>query len=392
MKTAGLIAEFNPLHNGHAYLMQKIKSENDALICVMSGNFVQRGDIAIADKWTRAKTALSCGADLVIELPVCFALNTAQKFAYGGIYLLHASGIADTVYFGSECGDIHRLLSAAHAIVHEPPKVSASIKQFLAQGMNYPTARQKAFHSLISEEILSCPNNILAIEYLCALYQLDSHIKPVTIARTGSGYHDRSPAGRIASATAVRCMLTDNEDFRPYMPSSAYDLIQTAITQQSAPYNRAYLSRALRVIVRTRGLSYLKTINDMQEGLENRIFSVCKTADTFDHIAEQIKTKRYTRAKIDRILMSILLGLTKELSQSHPQYFRVLGMNQTGMRLLAEMKKSSSLPIITKTADAPTSPMLEKDILATDLASLCLPESFVQPFGRDYTTPPVILS
>ena len=192
MNITGIITEYNIFHNGHKYQIDEIKKHSDAVIVVMSGSFVQRGDVAITDKWSRAKTALLGGVDLVIELPVCYALNAAPNFATGGINILNALGVVNNICFGSESGSIDELMSAAELLENENSEISEKIKKYVMGGMSYPNALTKAYSALIPSDILSEPNNILATEYIRALIRSDSKIKPMTVKRHTAGYHDRN--------------------------------------------------------------------------------------------------------------------------------------------------------------------------------------------------------
>ena len=203
MKVSAIIAEYNPFHNGHKYMIEKVKEHSDAAVVIMSGSFVQRGDAAVTDKWSRATAALSNGADLVIELPVTYALNTAQRFAHGGVYIADAI-CADELCFGSESGDVQSLINAADMIINEPIDVSEKIKGYVSEGMNYPSARKLAYEGLIGTDILTMPNNILALEYICAINRLDSSIAPRAIKRRAVGHNDMTVTADTASASAIR--------------------------------------------------------------------------------------------------------------------------------------------------------------------------------------------
>lgn len=375
MKITGIIAEYNPFHSGHAYQLSKI--ESDATVAVMSGSFVQRGDVAVADKWTRARLAVMGGVDLVVELPVVFALNTAQKFALGAVSLFNDMGV-DELCFGSESGGIDALLKTAELIENEPPEISQTIKQLIDSGISYPAARERAYADKVPAGILSEPNNILAVEYLRALIRLGSKITPLTIKRHGAGYNDTAPHDGTASASAIREMLKNGADAHEFTSYSGI------------PNDLSLLDSAVAAKLRLMTAHELQAINDVSEGLENRILRAAAEHSTIDAIAESIKTKRYTMSRIRRILISSLLGITSDMSSHMPDYIRVLAMNETGKAVLKELKNRSALPIITKTADYKGgSPLFDMDLRATDIAALCEAEN--KKGGRDYTTSPAVI-
>lgn len=374
-KITGIVAEYNPFHSGHSYQISKIKS--DATVAVMSGSFVQRGDIAAADKWTRAKYAVMGGVDLVVELPVVFALNAAQKFALGAVSLLDGMGI-DELCFGSEIGDIDALFKTAELIENEPAEISKKIKELTAIGMSYPSVREKAYAGNVPDGVLSEPNNILAVEYLRAIIRIGSKITPLTVKRHGAGYNDTTPQNNIASASAIRTMLKNNEDVSAFTDFNA------------VPNDLSQLDSAVTSNLRLMSAKTLSQINEVSEGLENRILRAAAIYSSIEEIAESVKTKRYTMSRIKRILISSLLGLTADMSSQMPSYIRPLAMNKKGMAALKEIKKRSDLPIISKTADyKEKNLMFEADIRATDIAALC--ENKDKRGGKDFLCSPVIL-
>lgn len=385
MNTGAVICEYNPFHNGHKFQLEKIKKECDRVICVMSGSFVQRGDVAVVDKWTRAAMALNNGADLVIELPVCFSLNTAERFSFGAVSLIDSLGVCDSLYFGSESGNIDTLKNAASVLLNEPKEISDKIKKLMDSGISYPMAREEAFCNLIDKDLLSEPNNILALEYIKSLMAINSKIKPITIKREISHHHETTPQNNITSATAIRELIKNGEDFNSYIPENTINLYEN--------FNRPdveNLSDILLYTIRTKSTEEISNINEVTEGLENRIKDAINYANTFDCICEFVKTKRYTMSKIRRILLSIILGLDKDLSKKPPEYLRVLGMNKKGMDILSQIKTKSSLPIITKVADfKENSESFKKDILSTDIFSLSTVNNNL--FGKDFKTSPVII-
>jgi len=377
VKITGIIAEYNPFHNGHKYQIQEAKKFSDSVVVIMSGSFVQRGSIAITDKWTRAKIAAENGADLVLELPVIYSLNTAQRFAKGAVDILDKTNLINYLCFGSESGNVEELTTAAELLINEPAYVSEKIKKFIAEGISYPSARQKAFEGLIDEEILSSPNNILALEYIKALIEIGSSIEPVTVKRYGTDYHDAFSKNGIASASAIRNMIQNQENINDLTPDDSFEI-----------YDENKLNTALIAHLRMMSEYELSCINDVNEGLENRIKKALTQSLTIDELCENIKTKRYPMSRIRRIAFSSLLGITKEIAESNVNYIRVLAMNSTGAGILKEIKNKSTLDIITKTADYQKNDIaFQKDILATDIFALCCNKKI----GIDYIKSPIKL-
>lgn len=381
---SAVICEYNPFHNGHKYQLEQMKKDSDAVICIMSGDFVQRGDVSVYDKFIRAKAAMISGADLVIMLPVIYSLSSAELFAFGGVALADSLGIVDSLYFGSECGNTDELTNAAKSLLFEPSDVSENIQKYLADGISYPSARAKAFSAYIAPGLITEPNNILAIEYIKAIMRLESKIKPVTVTRHVVGHHDTKPSDGLASATAIRRLISDKNDFSKYVPCDVYELFKSAKTA-----NAKELYPVLAYILRTKTSRELSEINEVTEGLENRLKASVYKCAGFSKIAEFVKSKRYTQSKINRILFSILLNIDKSMPRTMPEYIRVLGMNKKGMLLLSDIKRNTSLPIITKTADYKgLCTSFETDILASDLYTVCQSRPC---FGHDYITPPIIM-
>lgn len=375
MKITGIVAEYNPFHTGHAYQLSKINA--DAVAAVMSGSFVQRGDVAVADKWTRAALAVKNGVDLVIELPAVFALSTAQKFALGAVSLLNDMG-ADEICFGSEYGDTDALRKAAELLENEPSGVSEKLKKLISGGMTYAAARERAYDGKIAKGVLSSPNNILAVEYMRALIRLNSKIVPFAVTRAGGGYNELSPRDGIASASAIREILKNGGSAAEFTEFSG------------ALNDLSRLDAAVTAKLRMMTSDELKKIADVSEGLENRVLRAARDCATIDEIAARIKTKRYTMSRIKRVLICSLLGITSDMASHMPDYIRVLAMNKKGQTALKEIKKRTSLPIIVKAADYKgNSPLFQMDARATDTAALCEPLN--RQGGRDFTTSPVII-
>lgn len=382
----GIIAEYNIFHNGHKYMIDEVKRQSDSVVAVMSGSFMQRGDIAITDKWSRAKAAIIGGADLVLELPTCYSLNAAPNFAAGGINTLNALGIIDTVAFGSESGDTNELYAAAELLESETDETSGKIKKHIANGLSYPSALSKAYGDSVKAELLSQPNNILAIEYMRVLIKSKSSINPIAIKRKAVNHHDSHISSNMASASKIRQMLTENEDISALIPYKLSDINFTA------PYLLEYINNAIIAKIRLSNPEYLRNISEVSEGLENKLISSAANADNFCNLTELIKSKRYTMSKIRRIVLAALIDFQKEIFKPMPEYVRILAMNKTGMEIVKRAKKHCCVPIITKAADfKENSSMFKLDIRATDVSALCAPSAHLRKGGKDFTTSPAIL-
>ncbi|MCD8390611.1 MAG: nucleotidyltransferase family protein [Firmicutes bacterium] len=394
MKIGGIIAEYNPFHNGHKYQIERVKEECDGVIAVMSGGFVQRGDAACADKLVRARAAVLNGCDLVLELPVCCALNTAQIFALGGVTLLDKLGVTDNLYFGSECGNIQRLKDAAQILDSETDEISARIKSLLSEGNSFARARHEAYGEIIGGDILSQPNNILAVEYIRALKRIGSGIIPVSITRRGAahdsgadcgGAHDGAAASGIASASYIRELIRGGADYSKYVPKSAYALY----SKSDMSYDISNIDSLILGTLRLADAKSLVRINDMGEGLENRIISAAKSAVSFEDLCRRVKSKRYTMSRVRRVILSAVLGIDRVYDIS---YIRVLAANDNGRRILREIKEKSELPIITKAAlYKGGSPSFALDVKVRDIHALCSSEMMNRAGGKDFTSSPAIL-
>lgn len=307
----GIICEFNPFHKGHKYLIDQVKGENDIVICAMSGNLVQRGEFAIYNKYDRARTALENGADLVIEIPSICSTLSAQGFAKAGVEILESTGICEALAFGAECDDIQQLIDISKEII----KRDEEIKRELAKGISYPQARR----NVVDSPILDSPNNILAIEYLTY-----TKLKPIAIKRIGKG-HD-----------------SDDENYSASEIRKNLDL--------STIFSMKNCESAILYKLRTMSADDFAKIDDVSEGLENRIVEAVKVSKNLDELYNNIKTKRYTHARIRRIILRAYLDITKDEPKS-PQYLHILGFNEKGKLALNQMKGVSTLPVITKFSD-----------------------------------------
>jgi len=365
----GIIAEYNPFHDGHAYHIRRAKELTQAEYCivVMSGDFVQRGSPAIYDKYTRTAMALSCGADLVIELPSVFASSSAENFAACGVALLNNLGVVGGLCFGSECGNVEKLSGIASILATEPPVYTEELRRELKKGATFPQARNKALIScgILDDEdasILASPNNILGIEYCKALYRQKSPMTPVTISRKGYGYHDTSlaPEG-FSSATGIRKALHENPDILTKAESSLIQ-VPDSVKQMMAkgfpvfPDDLSALLNTTLLKLDYEGIPFEKYA-DVSEELAARLLRQLPDFFSFEEKINHLKTRQYTYTRISRALLHIALGITSHQvtlgrNAGYAPYARVLGFKKTSTGLMGEIKKRGSIPLITKTADS----------------------------------------
>lgn len=380
MKKAGVICEFNPFHNGHKYLLDEIRRQGyECIICVMSGSFTQRGDVAVTDKFSRTKVSLQNGADLVIELPTPFAVASAQRFAKGGVDILKATGVVDKVIFGSECGDSELIRKAALAT--ESDEVRSAITEYMDKGFYYPQAMEQAVRDIFGSEIadvLASPNNTLGVEYVKELMKAD--IPFGTVIRKAVEHDSFSAKDEFASASLIREMIFKGEDVSTFVPSGDY----------SNPASINLGERAIIYKLKSMNLENFEALPDVTEGLHNRIFSAVQKCSTVEELLNEIKTKRYTMARLRRIITSAFLGITKDTQSSPVPYIRVLGMTQRGKSALGEIAKKTDLPIVTsvasalKTLEGSAKEILLCDVRATDLRTVF--EKEISKSGLDLTT------
>ena len=374
MKIAAVIAEYNPFHKGHLYQLTTLRDElgADKIIVVMSGDFVQRGAPAILDKYTRCRMALENGADMVIELPVCFALGSAEYFAQGAISLLDKLGVVDLLYFGSECGDIDTLKACAQTLSVEPPAYKTLLKQYLKQGYSFPYARSIAFSSLFSdnapnqtpdsEKILATPNNNLGVEYIKALLQRNSTITPETLRRKDNGYASATlTSGGFASANAIRgALLSDAvpvEELRDFLPASVSRSLETFLHCYLSVDDFSALLHYKLITERPKGRECYTPFYDVSEQLSNTLYHRLPDYTGFSGFALACKSKNLTYARVSRCLMHILLDMKQETvnalkEQDYCQYARVLGFRESGRELFTLFKANAAIPIITRPSTA----------------------------------------
>ncbi len=352
MAIYGIIAEYNPFHNGHQYQINAIKQNDpDAKIVVaMSPNVVQRGDFALFDKWTRARAALVCGADLVLEIPSTFALATAERFAFGGVSVLNAVGV-DRLCFGSESGNLQALTDAV--VLLEDAEVKEKLKRYLSEGNTFAKARSLAVKEKneAAAECLNNPNDILAVEYIKAIAKLGAKIELYPVLRKSVEHLSESPSGVFASASYIREHLSE-QSLMDFTPAPASEFFKAELKGGGFSNGLKSLETALVLKLRTMSKEQIAALFDVSEGLENRIWRAAREKSDLDSLCDEIKTKRYTMARIRRILMYALLDFTKDKMTDSLPYIRVLGHNGRGLEIVS--CKSAKLPVITSLSKART--------------------------------------
>lgn len=369
MNILGLIVEYNPFHNGHLYHLLKSKEVTGAThtVAIMSGNFLQRGEPALFDKFTRAELAVRNGVDLVIELPTMFACQSAEIFASGAVNTLNSLNCIDSICFGSEEGNVDTLSTISKVLVKEPEEFKVILRKYLNEGMLYPTARSSALFDYISKhklldiskedllEILNSSNNILGLEYIKSLLKLNSNIKPYTITRISASYNSEEIKNNICSATAIRKSLKENNNLsqiNDVVPYPTYMTMENKISSNFSPmFDDNYFELLSSIIIRDANI--LNTYFDVNEGIENKIYQSVFTSQSLGDLQQAVKSKRYTLTKIKRTLNNILLGITKEDMikikdiDSMP-YVRILAFNDKGREIIKAIKTHSEINIINK--------------------------------------------
>ena len=386
MLTAGIVCEYNPFHRGHAYLIDRLRAQGATHVAVvMSGNFVQRGDAAALTKRARARQALLCGADLVAELPLPWAVAGAERFALGGIALLDALG-ADVVGFGSECGSVDRLRAASDAL--SSPLLRDAMRGELQKGSTFAAARQSAVERLFGGEtagLLRDPNNILGIEYLRAIERLGSRMAPVTVRRVGSA-HD-AEGGVFCSSRQLRSLLKSGGDCSSLMPAPAYAVLREELSAGRAPADLFLAERAVLAKLRCMAEADFAALPDLSEGLENRILGAVRRATGLEELYSLAKTKRYPLARIRRIALSAFLGLKASDAAGTPPYLRILGIGERGPEILRAARDAAKLPVVSRASglsalDGRARGIAALESRSADLYALCLPKA--APCGLDW--------
>ena len=387
-KILAIVAEYNPFHNGHLYHLQKSKKiiNPDYSICIMSGNFCERGDTSIIDKWSKTEVALKCGFDMVIELPTLYSISSAENFAEGALKILDVFGDDVTLSFGSECGDIITLNHVSDVLSNEPEEFKTILSHELSKGLSYPKARENALLLYLNDvrkyaNILSSPNNILGIEYLKAIKRLNSKVKPFTIQRIDSGYNSMKIKDRLASATAIRELINNNKNIKKLVPSPSYNMIINNLKKGKLVNDISVFEKEIIYTLRKMSIAEIANLKDVSEGLENSIKQAANSCNNLEDLINLVKSKRYTRSRIQRILLYSILNITKKDIQNSYKvkpYVRVLGVSSRGKHLLPYISDpKSKQPVITSVKkfmeennNRNLKEMLNKDILATNMYTL----------------------
>jgi len=413
MTAVGMIVEYNPFHNGHKWHLNSAKEKTgcSCVIAVMSGNYMQRGEPAMFDKWRRAHMAVLSGADLVIELPVVSAVRSAQFFAEGGVRLLNSLGVVRHLCFGAECADIKKLSDIA--IASATPEISSNMKTLMKKGISYAAALAQSINKncSISQDVIQSPNNILAIEYLKALHKFAPNIQPTVIERKHSNYHDKAIDSPFASATAIRNELLNRAiqwgHIEQAVPVTSLEVIKDILKNNSGPVTSDSLSSIILAKLRTLSLLDIENLPEVSEGLHNKIQECALRAANYEDFLNLVKSKRYPRTRLQRIVIHALLGTTRKalnkFDESGPLYARVLAFNTQGRELLKTINQNAKIPVIIKTTDylnskqrssgilSPLQAMLAIDTIASDIYVLGMPESSSKSGGWDFLRSPVYI-
>jgi predicted nucleotidyltransferase len=421
MKTTALIVEYNPFHNGHQYHLQKSReiTGNDDLIVIMSGNFTQRGDAAILDKWARTKQALSCGVDLVLELPFVYDIRSAEYFAHYSVLSLEKTNLVDSIVFGSEAGDLELLSAAAEALTKESPAFKKSLQNYLKNGLDFPTARAKAllntyqdfndlakFNAKKIEKVLAAPNNILAIEYLKSLFKLDSKIKAYTIKRMGTNYHSQEINKNYASASLIRNLFNNRNQkealqaVKKLMPEPAWSILKKEVELGRYVKNSSQKQIIVKTIDQIRRLQAedLTKYNGINNGLENRFINTAAAEFKAESFLEALKAKNLTESRIKRKILQLYFSLDTakiELVENNaPHYLRVLGVKKGKEYLLSKLQAEAEAEVIINPAEkineiniqaeAALELSLSYDLLASDLYALLYENQKHSQSHRDF--------
>ena len=399
MRVVGIVTEFNPFHNGHALLLERAREamgEDTAVVCCMSGDFVQRGEAAVWSKFARAEAAARCGADLVFELPLPWALSSAEGFARGGVGLLASLGVVDCLCFGSECGETEPLERAAEALLS--PALAAELRRELESGIPFAAARQRALAAVTDEEtarLVETPNNILAIEYIRAIYELGLDLGFMTVRREGAE-HDGQGEGSIRSASELRSRITTGKSCSGFMPDAALAVFDREAERGRGPVLMETLEPMLLARLRMLPDEEFGRLPDASEGLGNRLRAAVRDEPTLNGVLAAAKSKRYALSRIRRMTMCACLGVREGMAEGVPPYARLLAASERGRELLRRAQDKSRIPIITKAAAARQLPrdtlsVFELGSGARDLYVLGYRAAAERRGGTDWRTGPALV-
>lgn len=415
MNVVGVIAEYNPFHKGHLYHLDTVRKvlKPDAIFVALSGNFVQRGEPAIFDKWARAEMALHAGADLVVELPICFSTATAEIFAESAVKLLLESQVVNSLSFGVEEYHEKELHYLGKLLSDEPILYCSILNEYLKKGLSFPKAREMAVVNYLAakninlnvkliSKLLKKPNFILAVEYIKAVNKLGANLTIFPVVRKGHQYHDKKLTKQYASATAIRQTIISHrqnfiDEIIPHLPESTIQIISKEIKHHRSPVFLQDFESIILYAIRRLTSHELKKYFDVGEGLENRLKKAAQTCGNLEQLILKTKSKRYPATRIQRILIHILLNIPKEMVESRtPQYFRVLGFTERGSLILKQINKNATLPIITRASqfkklDQNAKAMFERDLFSSDIYHLAYEEPDLRTGASDFDRRVVLL-
>ena len=398
MTVCGIVAEYNPFHAGHAHHIaetRRILGADAAVVCAMSGNFVQRGDLAVMEKYARAEAAVRCGADLVLETPLAACLSSAEGFARGAVSLLDALGCVSHLSFGAEQADLALLQQAAALSLRQ----SEALRQGLAAGLPYAAAMQQAVSAADAEAgaLLASPNNTLGVEYLRALAARGSRIQPLAIERKGGAHDSDTPADGLPSASYLRGLLAggNTEACRPLMPEASFSVLERETERGAAPVTRSAVDLALLAHLRRLDAAALVPFCSGDDGLAHRLTDAVRDNTSFSAVCTAAQTRRYPLARVRRVLLRAWLDLPQSVSPE-PEYVRVLAIGRQGRALLRRMKDTCTLPVIIKPVTERSlpenlQPALARDALADDLYALAYPAPGLRVGGGHFRKTPFCL-
>lgn len=407
----GIVCEYNPFHNGHLYHLNESKkiTSSDYSVAIISGNFTQRGEPSIVNKWLKTEMALKSGVDLVIELPVVYSISSAENFAHGAIKILDSLNIVDYLSFGSECGDISVLDDIVDVLIAEPKAYTTLLSHELSKGISFPKARENALMMYLGNirrfaNILSAPNNILGIEYLKALKKQNSMIRPIALKRKEANHNDNlfSPSSAFSSASAIRniCNSNDITQLQRVMPESSYDILEECLKKGNTVKSLSAFDKEILYMLRKMSTEEIAELPDVSEGLEYSLKKAATSCNSVVELLTLVDSKRYTKTRIQRILLYAILGITKkdiQLSQTISPYIRILGFNEKGKEMISEItRRNPKLNLVTsvkkfldETSNKTLKYFMAKDIWATNVYTLGF--EYDSKANLDYTQKLVIL-